>query len=44
MTNNFEEEPWYPQLPEGYTGEAQGVKVRDGRMDARYRYAELWDG
>ena len=26
MTNNFDEEPWYPQLPEGYTGEAQGMQ------------------
>ena len=26
MTNNFDAEQWYPQLPEGYTGEAQGMQ------------------
>ena len=33
MTNNFDEEPWYPQLPEGYTGEAHGMQQgMDGWM------------
>ncbi|WP_432360330.1 hypothetical protein [Sporosarcina sp. UB5] len=33
MTNNFEDEQWYPQLPEGYAGEPYGMQQgMDGWM------------
>ncbi|MFS0688865.1 hypothetical protein AB1K89_06450 [Sporosarcina sp. 179-K 8C2 HS] len=33
MTNNYDDEQWYPQLPEGYTGEDHGMQQgMDGWM------------